>query len=101
AGVSDTNAHSLEFIGAQVCNRVSQTIMPAVSAAFFQFSGAGGAVELIVCDENLTGRDLEKVCKCFYRLATAVHKRGRIQQVQLNTLPLNASIVPVVLFFGA
>ena len=52
-------------------------------------------------DKNLFGGNLEKVRQGFDCGAAAVHKGAGVQQVQVEALPLNAGIQPVVLLFGA
>src|SRR5690554_7237154 len=91
----------MEVLGAQVGNGVPKTVVAAVTAAFLELGRAGRQVEFIVGDKNLFGGNLEKVRQGFDCGAAAVHKGAGVQQVQVEALPLNAGIQPVVLLFGA
>src|SRR5690554_3233830 len=91
----------MEVVGAQVGNGVPKTVVAAVTAAFLELGRAGRQVEFIMGDKNLFGGNLEKVRQGFDCGAAAVHKGAGVQQVQVEALPLNAGIQPVVLLFGA
>ena len=74
AGMPDTDTESQEVLATQLRDKVTQTVVPAVTTVFFQPHRTRRQIEIIMRYEDAVPGNPVKTGQRGNRLATAVHK---------------------------
>jgi hypothetical protein len=70
---------------AEAFNRITQTIVTTVAAAFFKAGNPWFHIQLIVYHKNVFRRNLVEPSHCSNGLATEIHKSAGYQQAHIAT----------------